>query len=53
MNYIVKNDNIEKKDLQTYPFNKNGWVTNLFKNLIDLVNEIVFTVEKVISRLNF
>lgn len=36
--------------LQEYPFNKKGGVVNLFKDKIDVVKEIVSTIDKVNDR---
>lgn len=52
VNYIVKNGSIEKEVLQTYPFNKNGGVINLFKDQIDIVKGIVSTIDSVNNRLS-
>jgi len=52
VNYIVKNGCIEKEVLQSYPFNKNGGVIALFKNKVNVVRDIVSTIDKVNSRLS-
>ena len=53
VNYIVKNGYIEKAVLQSYPFNKNGGVINLFRDQIDVVKDIVLAIERVNDRLSF
>ncbi|MGO1580117.1 MAG: DEAD/DEAH box helicase family protein [Peptoniphilaceae bacterium] len=52
VNYIVKNGSIEKEVLQTYPFNKNGGVVALFKDKVNVVKDIVSTIDRVNGRLS-
>lgn len=52
VNYIVKNGSIEKEVLQTYPFNKNGGVTVLFRDKVNVVRDIVSVIDKVNERLS-
>lgn len=52
VNYIIKNGCIEKEVLQTYPFNKNGGVIALFKDRVNIVKDIVSTIDKVNERLS-
>ena len=52
VNYIVKNGCIEKKVLQKYPFNKNGGLVALFKDKLNVVKDIISTIDKVNGRLS-
>lgn len=52
VDYIVKNGSIGKKVLQTYPFNKNGGVVALFKDKVNVVKDIVSTIDRVNGRLS-
>ncbi len=51
VDYIVINGSIEKQVLQEYPFNENGGVINLFKDKVDVVKDIVSTIDRVNNRL--
>lgn len=51
VNYIVKNGSIGKEVLRTYPFNKNGGVSSIFKDKINIAKDIVAIIDKVNERL--
>ena len=51
VDYIVKNGSIEKEVLERYPFNKNGGVSSLFKDKVNVVKDIVCIIDKVNGRL--
>lgn len=49
--YIVKNGSMDKTELNSYLFSKNGSISDLFENRLDIAREISYSIDKINDRL--
>ena len=51
VDYIVKNGSFDKRVLQTFPFNSNGGIINIFNKNRNIIPEIIAVIDGVNNRL--
>ncbi|NCB41031.1 MAG: DUF4145 domain-containing protein [Clostridia bacterium] len=52
VNYMIENGSLDKHELNSHPFNKQGNVTHLFEGKLDVAKNIINTIDKINERLS-